>query len=81
MKESGSNADFVLLHSYPTTMHAQMVVEALKQEGIPSLLHSNEMFGSGTGLGTLEPTRVDVHVPPEMLEAARDIADMTIDHL
>jgi len=72
---------FVVMNSYPTKTHAEMVVEALENEGIPAMIRSNEMFGAGTGLGTIEPARIEVCVPEQKLDEARAIADSTLDHM
>jgi hypothetical protein len=76
---AGTNTDLVVLHGYPSQIHAAMVGEALTNAGIHWLIKSNEMFGSGTGLGTLAPTRVEVWVATEQLNAAKAVADATLD--
>ena len=70
---------FVALRSYPSLIHAEMVAAALAHAGIERMVQSNEMFGAGTGLGSLAPTRVEIWVPAEKLDAARAIADSTLD--
>jgi hypothetical protein len=70
---------FVALRSYPSLIHAEMVAAALADAGIERMVRSNEMFGAGTGLGSLAPTRVEIWVPADKLDAARDIADSTLD--
>ena len=72
---------FVALRSYATVMHAEMVAEVLKNAGIPTMIRSNEMFGAGTGMGMLSAPCVQVFVPDEYEQEARDIADSTIDPL
>jgi hypothetical protein len=73
------DAEMVALRSYPSQIHAQMVAEALANAGIYGMIKSNEMFGAGTGLGSLSPTRVEIWVPADKLDEARTIADGTID--
>lgn len=79
MSSETHNDDFALLRSYPSAMSARMVVEALANADIPAMMKSNEMFGAGTGLGTFEPTRVDVFVRQDQLKDAQHIADGIID--
>ena len=76
---SHAKSDFVSLRTYSTRVHAEMVVEALANEGIAAMIKSNEAFGMGTGLGVMAPTRIEVWVPKEDAEAAAGIADSTID--
>ena len=77
--KSHAKSDFVSLRTYSTRVHAEMVVEALANEGITAMIKSNEAFGMGTGLGVMAPTRIEVWVPKDDEEAAGDIADNTID--
>lgn len=76
---SSEKTNFVYLRTYSTRVHAEMVVEALANEDIPTMIKSNEAFGMGTGLGVMAPTRIEVWVPMTDAEAAADIADNTID--
>lgn len=73
------DSQFVALRSYPSMIHAEMVAAALADAGIERMVRSNEMFGAGTGLGSLAPTKVEIWVPAEKLDAARAIADSTLD--
>ena len=70
---------FRSLRAYATRTHAEMVVDALENEGITALIKSNEVFGMGTGLGVMAPTRIEVWVPENRFVAAAIIADGTID--
>lgn len=71
--------EFVPMHAYSTRVIAEMVVESLENEGIAAMIKSNETFGLGTGLGVMAPTRIEVWVAKDDLEAATDIADNTVD--
>ncbi|GAB4318601.1 MAG: hypothetical protein Kow0074_07890 [Candidatus Zixiibacteriota bacterium] len=70
---------FVSLRAYPTLMHAEMVAEVLEDAGIPTMIRSNEMFGTGTGMGMMAMPRVEVLVPDEYEQEAAEIADSTMD--
>jgi hypothetical protein len=72
---------FVPLRSYPTRMHAEMVKEALTNEGIPAIIRGTELFGAGTGLGSAVSPKLTVCVPPERREEAALIADGIVDPL
>jgi hypothetical protein len=75
---AGEEAGFVALRTYSMRMYAEMVVNALENEGIPSFIKSNETFGPGTGLGVLYPARVVVWVPKDRADDAAAIADTII---
>lgn len=77
--EPMADVKFISLRTYPSKMYAEMVVNALANEGITAILKSNEPFGSGTGLGVLSPPRIEVWVPEDRAEDAAEIADTTID--
>lgn len=73
------DVEFVSLRAYSTSIHAEMVAEVLENQGIPTMIRSNEMFGAGTGLGTMAPPRVEVWVPEDRVTEAEEIADSIID--
>jgi len=77
--DSHDMSEFVSLRAYSTRTHAEMVVDALENEGITALIKSNEVFGMGTGLGVMAPTRIEVWVPENRAATAAVIADGTID--
>jgi hypothetical protein len=77
--ETHESGDFVLLRTYSTRVNAEMVGDALENEGITGLIKSNEVFGMGTGLGVMAPARIEVWVTKGDIEIAADIADNTID--
>lgn len=75
------HVSFVPLHSYPSRMHAEMVQEALTNEGIPSVIRGTELFGTVTGLGTAVAPKMTLCVPEDRREEAALIADGIIDPL
>lgn len=70
---------FVAFRSYPSFVHAEMIREALANEGIASLVKGNEMFGSATGAGANAAVKVVVWVPEDDQEEAARIADSILD--
>jgi hypothetical protein len=74
-------AKFVAFRSYPTRVHAEMIAEALSNEGIPAIIKSDELFGSATGMGTGATPKIVVWIPQDQMDAATAIADGTLDHL
>jgi len=72
---------FVPLRSYPTRIHAEMVQEALTNEGIPSIIRGTELFGTVTGLGTAVAPKLTLCVPEDRREEAALIADGILDPL
>ena len=75
------NIRFVALRSYPTRMYAEMVQEALANEGIPSVIRGTELFGTVTGLGTAVAPKMILCVPEGEEENAAQIADGIVDPL
>jgi len=72
---------FVPLRSYPSRIHAEMVQEALSNEGIPAIIRGSEIFGTGTGLVEAVPPHMTLCVPEDRLEEAGLIADGIVDPL
>ena len=72
---------FVPFRSYPTRVHAEMIVEALAHGGIPAIIKSDELFGSATGMGTGATPKIVVWVPEAQKDDAAEVADGTLDHL
>ncbi len=74
-EEPKPQAQFVALRSYPSRVYAEMVLEALTQEGIPAVIRSDELYGAGTGLGIGATPTIAIWVPSDQLEEATAIAD------
>jgi len=79
--ESSHDQRFVLLRTYPTRIHAEMILEALAQEGIPAIIKSDELYGLATGIGTAGPPKISIWVPEDQKDDALAIADGTLDPL
>ncbi len=74
-------ARFVAFRSYPSRMHAEMVQEALANEGIPSVIRGTELFGTVTGIGTAVAPKMFLCVHEGEEAKAAQIADGIIDPL
>ena len=72
---------FAAVRSYPSRIHAEMVQEALSNEGIPAIIRGSEIFGTGTGLVDAAPPKMTVCVPEDRVEEAALIADGIVDPL
>jgi len=79
--DESTEGKFVPFRTYPSRVHAEMIVEALAHEGIPAMIKSDEMFGSATGVGTGGTPKIVVWVPVAQKDEAADVADGTLDHL
>jgi len=82
MSES-EDTKWVPLHDLPGKAYADMVMEVLKQKGIPCILKS--LYGSGalgvvSGAG-LVGSRDRIMVPEEYYEEASAILNEMLDHL
>jgi hypothetical protein len=78
-----SEIKWLPLHSVPGRAYAEMVMEVLKQRGIPCYIRS--LFGSGA-LGTVQgaglPGAKDhIMVPEERFEEAEEILTDMLDHI
>ncbi|MEW5701353.1 MAG: DUF2007 domain-containing protein [Candidatus Zixiibacteriota bacterium] len=80
-EEGDGESRYVLLRNYPTRVHAEMVQEALTQEGIPAIIKSDELYGIATGIGSAGQPRISIWVPEDQKDEAKEIADGTLDPL
>ena len=72
---------YIPFRSFPSRLYAEMLQKALEQEGIPSLIKSDDigiMLGS---YSTISPVEVMVWVPEEDFERCQEIADGMLDHI
>jgi len=78
-RESG--VGFVLLHTFPSLVYAEMVKEALENSRIPCLIKS-DMLTSAYGLkGGGVGSRVRVYVPQDRVEESAEIMNQMLDHI
>jgi hypothetical protein len=72
---------YIPFRSFPSRLYAEMLQKALQDEGIPSLIKSDDigiMLGS---YSTISPVEVMVWVPEEDFERCEKIADEMLDHI
>ena len=58
-----------------------MLQEALKKEGIPSFIKSDDIAITFPSYGTTSAVEVTIWVPEEDVERAEEIADQMLDHI
>lgn len=72
---------FVPLRNMPSRMYAQMLQEALKNEGIPSMIKGDEGIPLRTTTMHIPVSRITIWVPQKDAEKANGIADWMFDHI
>ena len=80
-EESPQNINYVPLRSLPSRLYAEMVQEALKKEGIPSIIKSDDIAVTFPSHGTTSAVPVNIWVPKENVKRAEEIADQMLDHI
>jgi ribosomal protein L34E len=73
--------NFVPLRNMPSRMYAQMLQEALKNEGIPSMIKGDEGVPLRTTTIHIPVSRITIWVPQKDVEKANGIADWMFDHI
>lgn len=81
-QERHTNVKWALLHALPGPVYAEMVKEALENEGIPCLIQKDALasaYGTqGTGMGGAETT---LFVPEDRIEESKRILFQMLDHI
>ena len=72
---------FVLLHTFPSIMYAEMVKEALENRGIPCLMKSDMLTAAYGSKGGGVASRVRIYVPEERAAESDEIMDQMLDHI
>jgi uncharacterized Zn finger protein (UPF0148 family) len=80
-EESAQGVDYVPLRSLPSRLYAEMLREALKKEGIPSFIKSDDIAITFPSYGTTSAVTVTIWVPKEDVERSEEIADQMLDHI
>jgi hypothetical protein len=70
---------FVAFRTYPSQVHAQMVREALANEGISAVIKGSEVYGAGAASSVAHG--VVIWIPEDEQEEAARIADSILDPL
>lgn len=72
---------FVSLRNLPSRLYAQMLQEALKNEGIASMIKGDEGIPLRTTTIHIPVSKITIWVPEKDLERAEEIADQMLDHI
>jgi predicted nucleic acid-binding Zn-ribbon protein len=78
---SSENVEYVPIRTLPSRLYAEMVQEALKKEGIPSLIKSDDVAITFPSYGTTSAVPVALWVPKDKVERSQEIADQMLDHI
>lgn len=70
---------YIAFRTYSTYVHAEMVREALANEGISSVIKGDEIYGAATGLSGGGVTKVVLWIPEDEKDDAVRIADSILD--
>lgn len=71
------DAHFIPFRTYPSHIHAEMVREALANEGISAVIKGSEVYGAGSASGITHG--VVIWVPEDEKDEATRIADSILD--
>ncbi len=78
--DSAQNVNYVPLRNLPSRLYAQMLKEALENEGIPSLIKGDEAVFRAT-TSHLPVSKVIIWVRKEDQTKAQEIADQMFDQI
>ena len=73
--------NFVPLRNLPSRVYAQMLQEALKNEGIPSMIKGDEGIPLRTTTIHIPVSKITIWVPKRDAAKADEIADQMLDHI
>ena len=73
--------NLVPLRNLPSRMYALMLQEALRNEGIPSVIKSDDIAITFPSQGTTSAVPVVILVPEKDVAKAEEIADQMLDHI
>ena len=79
--EASDNIKYVRFRSLPSRLYAEMLQEALENEGIPSIIKGDDIAITLGSYSTTSPVEVTIWVPGEDLERTEQIADQMLDHI
>ena len=78
---SPEEPNFVPLKNVPSRLYAQMVQEALKNEGIACMIKGDEGIPLRTTTIHIPVSKITLWVPRKDKKRAQEIADQMIDHI
>jgi transcription initiation factor TFIIIB Brf1 subunit/transcription initiation factor TFIIB len=77
--ESPEGVEYIPLRSLPSRLYAEMLQEALKKEGIPSFIKSDDIAITFPSYGTTSAVEVTIWVQEQDRERAEEIANQMMD--
>ena len=80
-KESPPDVNYVPLRTLPSRLYAEMLQHALKKEGIPSIIKSDDIAITFGSYGTTAAVPVTIWVPKEDLKRCEEMANDMLDHI
>jgi hypothetical protein len=80
-EESPQGINYVPLRTLPSRLYAEMLQEALKKEGIPSIIKGDDVAITFGSYGTTSAVTVTIWVPEEEVEKCEEMADQMMDHI
>ena len=80
-EEEKSRGKFVLLHTFPSVVYAEMVKEALENKGISCLVKSDMLTSAYGSKGGGVFSKVRIFVPEDRLEESDGIMNQMLDHI
>lgn len=80
-EKPSEDPNFVPLRNLPSRMYAQMLQEALKNEGIASMIKGDEGIPLRTTTIHIPVSKITIWVPKKDVRRAEEIADQMLDHI
>ena len=80
-QETEEGIKYVPFRTFPSRLYAEMLKEALENEGIPSIIKGDDVAIVLGSYSTTSPVEVSIWVPEEELDRAEQIADAMLDHI
>ena len=81
VQEKICESKFALLHTFPSTVYAEMVKEALETRGIPCLMKSDMLTSAYGSKGGGVFSRVRIYVPEDRLKECNEIMNQMLNHI
>jgi hypothetical protein len=73
--------NFVPVRNLPSRLYAQMLQEALQNEGIPSMIKGDEGIPLRSTTIHIPVSKITIWVPEKDIQRAKEIADQMFDHI
>lgn len=80
-EENIESIDYVPFRSLPSRLYAEMLKQALENEGIPAIIKGDDVAITLGSYGTTSPVEVTIWVREKDLERTEQIANQMLDHI